>query len=198
MNKSSKTDTDRNKILNSALDHAETLGWNDSLLRQLKQEFGIVSMTRHYPDGLLDMAVAFADWADDEMLAALTAQQAKGKMKIRQQIAFGVRARLLALAPHKRAFEHSVKYMMHPARGLTVKKLTWTTADRLWRAAGDTASDYNHYTKRILLTGVLVSTTLYWLKDTSENYDKTWDFLDKRIDNVLKIGGFMSRFKKSG
>ena len=197
MNKSSKTHIEKNKILNSALNNASDLGWGPELLAYLKQEHGIVSMARHYPDGLCDLSIAFAEWADTEMLAALTDQQSKGKMKIRDQIAHGVRARLLAIEPHKRAFEQNLKYMMHPARGLKVKKMAWETSDKLWRAAGDTATDYNHYTKRILLSGVFATTTLYWLRDKSENHVKTWDFLDKRIENVLKIGGFLGRLKKS-
>ncbi len=197
MNKSSKTRNEKHKILNSALKTAEKTGWDDDLLQELKAEYGIVAMTQHYPDGLLDLAYEFADWADAEMLQALAAKKDKGQMKITAQITFGVRARLMALSAHKKAFKSSVKYMMHPARAPYVKKMTWQTADRLWNAAGDTATDYNHYSKRILLSGVLASTTLYWLKDKSENYDSTWAFLDRRINNVLKIGGLIGRLKRT-
>ncbi len=181
-------------ILSKALKLAPELGWSPKLVSRLKDEFGVVEMTRHYPNGLIDLAKAWANWADQEMLAAM--QDAPlNDMKIREKIAFGVKARLTALTPHKRAFIQSFKYMMHPVRGLQTKKLTWQTADRLWYAAGDDATDYNHYTKRMLLSGVLASTTLYWMRDTSDDHNKTWEFLDRRISDVLKIGGFMARLK---
>lgn len=196
MNKSSRKTTDDQKILNRAIEIAGEQGWNDEMLSALKQEFGIVDMTRHYPDGLTDLIDAWANWADAEMLRALDHEQKQGPMKIREQIALGVRARLTALAPHKQAFKKSVTYMTHPLRAAHTKKLTWQTADRLWRAAGDTATDYNHYSKRILLSGVLASTTLYWLRDSSVDHERSWAFLDRRINNVLKIGGFLGRLKK--
>ena len=34
-------------------------------------------------------------------------------------------------------------------------RLAWESADALWRWAGDTATDENHYSKRALLAGIL-------------------------------------------
>ena len=123
------------------------------------------------------------------------AQHDVADMKVREKITHGVRARLMALSAHRDAFKASLKYMMHPLRGMHLKKLTWQTADRLWYAAGDRATDYNHYTKRVLLSGVLASTTLYWLRDTSDDYENTWAFLDRRIQNVMSVGGYISKIK---
>ena len=195
MNKSSKFTEQQGKILTSALLKAPKTGWNDDLLTELKEEFGIVEMTRYCPRGLDDLSRMFADWADNEMLRAME-QDDVSQMKVRDKITHGVRARLMALSPHRQAFKASMKYMLHPMRGLFTKKLTWQTADRLWYAAGDRATDYNHYTKRLLLSGVLASTTLYWLRDTSDDYSKTWVFLDRRIQNVMTVGGYMAKIKQ--
>ena len=48
----------------------------------------------------------------------------------------------------------------------------------------------------MLLSGVIKTTGLYWLNDTSEDHAKTWDFLQNRIDNVLKIGGRIHKAKQ--
>ncbi len=66
--------------------------------------------------------------------------------------------------------------------------MVWQTADVIWNWAGDEAEDYNHYTKRILLSGVITATTVRWLNDKSENHHETHEFLDRRINNVLKLG----------
>ena len=100
-----------------------------------------------------------------------------------------MRTRLEILQPHKPAVSAALAFMALPPRNLHLPKMVWTTADRLWQAAaGDTATDFNHYTKRLLLAGVLTSTTLYWLNDKSHGQENTWAFLDRRIANVLKVG----------
>jgi hypothetical protein len=44
----------------------------------------------------------------------------------------------------------------------------WAVADFIWEAAGDTAEDYNRYSKRGLLTAILPPIVLYWLDNPSE------------------------------
>jgi ubiquinone biosynthesis protein COQ9 len=72
----------------------------------------------------------------------------------------------------------------------------WRSADRIWTWAGDTATDYNHYTKRALLSGVMASTTLFWMQDNSPASAASRAFLDRRIDNVLNIGRLLGTLKK--
>jgi len=63
----------------------------------------------------------------------------------------------------------------------------WGTADAIWRALGDTSTDINWYSKRATLSAVYSATALYWLGDASPDHAATWDFLDRRIDNVMQI-----------
>jgi ubiquinone biosynthesis protein COQ9 len=150
-----------------------------------------------FPRGGLDLALYFSDWADAEMLKRMAARKDFGRLRVRDKIAAGVKARLEALEPHREAVAKSLAFMSAPQRGVRLPKMVWATADAIWRAAGDTATDYNHYTKRILLSGVLTSTTLYWLNDASPGHGKTWAFLERRIDNVLKLGALAGRLRKT-
>ncbi len=63
----------------------------------------------------------------------------------------------------------------------------WRTADVIWRNAGDTSSDYNHYTKRLTLSAVYASTLLTWLDDQSDGFADTAAFLDRRLGNVMQF-----------
>ena len=195
MNKSQKSTASKDEILQKALIKAAELGWSTDLVNHLNEEFGVTAFSTYFPNGLNDLVYAFADWADAQMIFSLE-KQGVDDLKIRARIFEGVKARLQALEPHKAAFKASTKYLMHPRHIFDLKRIGWTTADKLWWCAGDTATDYNHYTKRILLSGVFASTTLYWLRDSSDNHEKTWDFLEHRINNVLKIGKFMGKLKK--
>ena len=50
-------------------------------------------------------------------------------------------------------------------------RIGWRTADLMWRIAGDTSTDFNHYTKRMTLGGVYASTLLVWLDDQTRGLE---------------------------
>ena len=54
-------------------------------------------------------------------------------------------------------------------------------------ALGDTSEDINWYSKRASLSAVYGATVLYWLGDDSTGHEATWDFLDRRIENVMQF-----------
>jgi ubiquinone biosynthesis protein COQ9 len=197
MHTTAEKKTPQDLILDRALELAPDTGWTNELVQQLKDEFGLADFTAHYPNGVIDLLYAFADRADQAMMAALEATDIE-KLKIRDRIRLGVRSRLESLTPYHATFKTSIKHLMKPAHAGDLKKISWRTADRLWWAAGDRSTDYNHYSKRILLSGVFASTTLFWLRDKSDNHERSWAYLDRRIDNVMSIGKFLGRFKKTG
>ena len=74
----------------------------------------------------------------------------------------------------------------------------WRAADTVWTAAGDTSTDYNRYTKRLLLIVVMKTTLSFWLNDHSPECAETWAFLDRRLDDVMKVGKGISVIKTVG
>ena len=108
-------------------------------------------------------------------------------MRIRDRIATAVRTRLDLLAPHKEAVRRAVAFEALPGNAPRALKAVYHTVDAMWHAAGDTATDWNFYTKRALLAGVYTSTVLIWLGDQSEDCAETWAFLDRRIEDVMRI-----------
>jgi ubiquinone biosynthesis protein COQ9 len=179
----------KDRILEAALPDVAFDGWDASLFTRAEKRLGLEpgAAEEAFPDGALGLVLHFSDWANRKMLEKLPPQKLE-TMRVRDKIAAGVEARLAVLAPHKQAVSAALAYLAPPPRNLYLPRLVWRTADELWRRAGDTSTDYNHYTKRILLSGVLTSTTLYWLNDKSDGHEKTSAFLSRRIDNVLKVG----------
>ena len=68
-----------------------------------------------------------------------------------------------------------------------VAKLVYRTVDAMWRAAGDTSTDFNFYTKRGILAGVYGSTAMRWFNDAGEDEKATDEFLAARIENVMQF-----------
>lgn len=189
----------RARLLEAALPHVPFDGWGEAALLAAGRELGLdtVLVLNAFPDPGRDLIEAYNHRIDLEMLERFD-EEIPRDSKVRDKIAALVRLRLELLEQDKEAVRRGAAFLSLPFNAGLASRLLWRTVDIMWYAAGDTATDYNYYSKRALLYGVYSSTFLYWLNDRSENYDATWAFLDRRIDEVLKVGGrlgkTMSRF----
>jgi ubiquinone biosynthesis protein COQ9 len=186
----------RDDILSKALPNVIFDGWSMDMINQAAQDCGYDDLTVRaaFPDGITDVLDAFADMADRAMLAALADVNADD-LKVRDRVRTALIARFTYLNTYKDAVKESLKYWLHPLRKPRAAKITWRSADRIWDFAGDTATDYNRYTKRGLLSGIIASSTLVWLNDSSDDMDKTIRFIDGRIENVMQLGKIIGRLK---
>jgi ubiquinone biosynthesis protein COQ9 len=189
--------TERQAILDKALDHVPFDGWTERALRQGAEEAGFddTMWRRAFPRGGADAIEFWSAETDREMAAALTEQDI-GSLKIRERIAAAVRWRLEKLAARREAVRRSLSYLSQPQHAGLGLRCLYRTVDEMWHAAGDTATDFNFYTKRGLLAGVYTSTILYWLDDDSEDRAATWSFLDRRIADALRIPKVSARLRK--
>jgi ubiquinone biosynthesis protein COQ9 len=185
------TNADKNiKLVLEVVRQVEAFGWTDlaveealTVLRTSKATF-----KKQFPNGVDDLVAAFGDWVDDEMLAAIKQSRGFVRMRVREKVAFGVRARLEAIAPYKESFRRLLLWYVRPNHALSGMQRLAKSVDLIWREAGDTSTDYNFYTKRVLLSGVMKATLLYWLNDGSTGSKATWEFLDRRINDVVRAG----------
>ena len=168
--------------------HAAFDGWSPRALEMAAGELGVPAERARiaFPGGAMQMIDAWFDWNDRSMAAAFPPERIAA-MKVRERIGELVLHRLQTMRPHREALRRAIAILAMPQNALAAARLAWRSADRIWRLAGDTATDYNHYTKRALLIGVYGSTTLVFLDDDSEDMAATRAFLARRIDDVMKI-----------
>ena len=119
-------------------------------------------------------------------------------MRYSQRVKACVQVRLEAQAPYKEAARAMTRALTRPDRAPLAARLVWRTADRIWRALGDTSTDGNFYSKRAILSGVLASTYACWFSDESADHEATWAFLDARIENVMQFEKFKAQLKPLG
>ncbi len=177
----------RETLLDAALMHVPFDGWSEATFRAAASDAGIELHDARVvcPRGALDLAVAFHKRGDAVMLAQLQGAPLD-TMKVREKVTFAVRARLEAIEDKEAVRRGSALFALpiHAAEGA---QLIWSTADAIWDALGDPSDDINWYTKRATLAGVYGSTVLYWLGDDSPDQAATWAFLDRRIEDVMRI-----------
>jgi ubiquinone biosynthesis protein COQ9 len=186
----------REAVLAKALPHAAFDGFTDELLRKAGAEAGVTGtdLTRLFEDGPISLVEFYSTSTDAQMAKQLAAIDLKA-MKIRQRIAAAVRTRLAILKPHKEAARRAAALLSLPTHAALGARLVYRTVDAMWRAAGDTATDFNFYTKRGILAGVYGATAMRWFNDTSEDEKPTEEFLAARIENVMQFETLKAKAK---
>jgi ubiquinone biosynthesis protein COQ9 len=163
-------------------------GWNAKAVDSAAAQLGIdpAQARLAFPKGQAEMVDAYVQGVDAAMEAHFTPETVAA-LKIRERIRALIWYRLEAMAPAREAVRTGLSILAMPQNLPLTLRIGWRTADLMWRLAGDTATDYNHYTKRLILSGVYASTLLAWLDDQSEGWQETAAFLDRRIDNVMRF-----------
>ncbi len=188
------SDKQKDTLLDALLPVVPFEGWSDSTLPEVCANCGISSQEAAilFPRGMTDILRYFNQRLDTQMMAKLE-KLGLEDMKVRERITLAVRTRLELMEPHREAVRKGLSFFAMPLKASEGMHNIYDTVDAMWLAAGDKSTDYNFYSKRLLLSGVYSSTMLFWLEDGSEDYEKTWAFLDRRIAEVLKIGGALGK-----
>jgi ubiquinone biosynthesis protein COQ9 len=189
-------DPAREAILDSALEHVPFDGWSrTSLLRGAEDAGYDESMARRaFPRGASELVAFHSSRGDERMLGALERMDL-ASMKVRERVATAVRTRLRQDAEHKEAVRLALAYLAQPHHSGLGLRCLYRTVDAIWYACGDTATDFNFYTKRALLAGVYSTTVLYWINDRTPYDEATWGFLDRRIGDVMNISMLTGRLR---
>jgi ubiquinone biosynthesis protein COQ9 len=172
-------------------------GWTPRALETTAQRLGVnpaIALLAFDGDAG-DMIAAWFEAVDAEMLNLLPTA-ALSVMKVRQRITALVEARLSIMAPQREALRRAQAILAQPQNLRRAARLGWRAADVMWRAAGDSATDYNHFTKRAILGSVYASTMLVFVNDESENWSETRAFLSRRIDGIMQFEKTKAKFTK--
>lgn len=173
------------RLLDAALRLAPQLGWGERLVRAAAREAGLEDAVLRLllPRGAADLAALLWRRHDARALAELALVDA-ASLKVRERIRTAVAARVEAAAADGEAEKRAAAWAALPHHAPLTLRLAWATADKLWRWAGDTATDENHYTKRAILAGVLLSTSLVRM---SGGRDAAASHLDAQIGRVMRF-----------
>ena len=171
-------------------------GWTRKAAESAAQQLGVnpaqarLAIPKGQP-GMIDLYVQEVDRA----LEASFTPEALAAMKIRERIRSLVWRRLEIMGPAREAVRSALAILAMPQNVPLSLRAGWRTADLMWRIAGDTSTDFNHYTKRVTLGAVYASTLIAWLDDDSEGWADTAALLDRRIDNVMQFEKWKAQWR---
>ena len=176
--------------------HAAFDGWSNEALAMAAGELGVPPERARlaFPQGQVEMIDAWFDAIDKAMLDAFPPDRIAA-MKIRERIRELILFRFEAMRPNREALRRALAILAQPQNLAAGARLGWRAADRIWRVAGDTATDFNHYSKRFILVGVYGSTSLVFLDDENPDLAETRAFLNRRIDDVMRFEKFKASWR---
>ena len=164
-------------------------GWSNEALDMAADQLGAdrdVARLAFKDDGAMGMICAWIETIDRQMAIDLPAENL-AEMKIRERIRSLIQYRLDAVAGLEESLRRALAIMAMPQNAARALRTGWSSADVMWRLAGDTATDYNHYTKRAILASIYGATLAIFVDDESKGKGETKAFLDRRIDGVMKF-----------
>ncbi len=187
----------RDRIVEAMLPHVAFEGWSRRALAAGVADAGYAALMaeRAFPGGLTEAADHFADCRDRRMLAELATLDLDG-MRVRERIHACIKTRIQLNGANREAVRRLMSFLALPQNAGLAARLVWRSCSEMWYAAGDNATDWNHYSKRGLLVPVYTATLFYWLSDSGDeagDYPETWAFLTRRINNVLQVFSLRKR-----
>ncbi len=179
----------KDRIVDAAFSHAIFDGWTDNVLERaaLETDTPRALVREWFPSGVAGVLAYHSTRADAQLTETLRADPEFLKLKIRERIFTAVMTRLNAHMQEREAIRRAVAFYALPWNAPSGLKALYATMDAMWRAAGDTSTDYNFYTKRFTLANVYGLTLNVWLSDESADQADTQAFLRRRIENVMQF-----------
>lgn len=178
----------RDRLLDAMLPNIPFDGWSATAIDNAAKALGVdPALARSaFPRGAIDAIALHSTRADQRMAAALESRDLAG-LKVRDRVTLAIRLRLEQNEGEREAVRRAVQFLALPPGGPLAAKLLYKTVDAVWHGIGDASTDFSFYTKRAILAGIYSATLAYWLQDDSEGRSKTWEFLDRRIGELMNV-----------
>jgi ubiquinone biosynthesis protein COQ9 len=173
-------------------------GWTVKAVDSAAAQLGLNPLQARLamPKGQAAMIDTYIQEVDRGLEAWFTPERV-ATLKIREKIRALIWRRLEIMGPAREAVRSALAILAMPQNIPLALRISWRSADLMWRIAGDNSTDFNHYTKRMTLAAVYGSTLLVWLDDQSEDWAETAAFLDRRIEDVMKIEKLKAEWRGS-
>ena len=189
-------DDQRAALIAAMLPNVAFDGWSRPALRAAARRVGMSAdeALALFPNGAAELVACFSRWADVRMLDRFEAMVPE-PLRISDRIALAIATRFEIIAPWREAVRRALWVLALPRHAPLGLRLLYETVDGIWYAAGDRATDFSFYTKRVTLAAIYAATLLYWLEDSSPDFSDTRAFLERRLSEVAAFGKARQRLE---
>ncbi len=198
----------KEKVLAEFLKICTFDGWNDSVLSQAVYNSGISESFTNliFENGCLEIAEFYIQSQNKKASEKIKAIENFHTQKIRDKIRLALYARFEIEKDNQVAIQRFINFYLDPKNFTSFEvgarpaiqgmRNCFKIADFIWREIRDQSTDFNFYTKRLTLAKIILRSLLVFVKDDSENFTKTKNFIDSQIANVMKFEKRKMQVKK--
>ena len=181
----------RKQIFNEVKNYVEVNGWNKEIFLNLKNSnFDYNEIISLFPNGYLSTIQMYLDDINSKM--ALESKKLNLiQLRLHERVRELCILRLNIMQKEKKFVIKTYNHLCLPQNYKFSSKNLYKTIDQIWFLSGDNSTDFNFYTKRIILAGIYTSTMIHFINN--ENIDGTIDFLNNQLKKVKYIPKFKNR-----
>tara|TARA_Y100000590_G_scaffold364578_1_gene423041 strand:- start:18 stop:650 length:633 start_codon:yes stop_codon:yes gene_type:complete len=181
----------RKQIFNDVKNYVEVNGWNKEIFLNLKNSnFDYNEIISLFPNGYLSTIQMYLDDINSKM--ALESKKLNLiQLRLHERVRELCILRLNIMQKEKKFVVKTYNHLCLPQNYKFSSKNLYKTIDQIWFLSGDNSTDFNFYTKRIILAGIYTSTMIHFINN--ENIDGTIDFLNNQLKKVKYIPKFKNR-----
>jgi ubiquinone biosynthesis protein COQ9 len=189
----------RKQLFDEIIKNVPFDGWSKEALRNASAALSLEpDYAEHlFADGIIEVVQMLITELDKEMLTRYHAKD-RSEFGITKKVKEALKIRFQIMAERKLLFHQTIMYLTLPWNTPKAIKFAWNTADLIWHdVVGDNSLDFNYYSKRSLLSGVYAASLLYFISDNSIKHEDTFDFIDRKINDVVSLGRNLSKLKQT-
>ncbi len=160
-----------------------------------------------FEEGVLSALEFYFNQIIQNLAQKIESHQNFSDLKIRQKIKFSVLEIFKYQTDHKLAtsrilsFYFDIKNFTKSNYGpkpfsLAFKNL-YRFSDQIWYLIGDKSTDYNFYTKRLVLSKLIAKSSKIFVDDVTTDLQKTSQAIDNEIENIMKFEKAKSQIKQN-
>jgi len=168
--------------------------WDAQLIKQVESDCGFANgyASILYPGEIDEIVTVYEALQNRNMLELLIVEEIP--LKVREKISKALKVRIKACSP-RIILKKNQRFLCKPDNLALVATIAWASCDVIWRYAGDNSTDFNHYSKRGLLTAVYLSSIAFYINDESEDFIETDNFIDTNLERIINIANFKNIIK---
>ena len=132
----------------------------------------------------------------DEINKKMTTESTKLKLddlRTHERVRELIIIRLKIMLKEKKLISKTFLHLFLPVNYKLSTKNLFKTVDQIWFLVGDDSTDFNFYTKRLILSKVYIVTLIHFINNDS--IEETIRILDKQLKKVSKIPKVKKKFK---
>ncbi|MDC0498626.1 COQ9 family protein [Alphaproteobacteria bacterium] len=184
----------RQVMLRFAKEFVSEKGLTKNCLENISKKYGLNTdeIDLLFPQGNIDLIKFALDQLNND-LDVYCRQIDLIRLPIHKRIRKVLLSKISLMNKDKPFYRNIFLNLLIPNKNFSLSNQLYNSVDQLWFIAGDSSTDFNFYTKRLILSGIYSRVMLFFFNNN--NQEELENILDESLRRVSKIPEIKSKLK---